>query len=297
MKKIIKSFRQFTTTTLVFMLVFIIPGVLLPLPEKIVKVMSPDPEEMKLFVPLLLILACYITISYNLLIKNSNWNKKIFFLKLLSANLIIFPLMGFLESIFWIDAFTKFKGLRVLDFISIFFPFVITFTLFSVYLTLIYKANDIEDEFSKKQENVKQIIGKILVCGVAFFIIYNLAGYFIAWQFEATRVFYTASPEIKSFLPAMLQNISDSKFVLIHYLRGVLFGTAGYTIYSLLNGSVRKKGFIMALIFGGFGFQIILPNPLFPEMVRISHFLETTSSMLLFGYLMTIIFSYKSKLV
>jgi hypothetical protein len=51
----------------------------------------------------------------------------------------------------------------------------------------------------------------------------------------------------------------------------------------------------MALIFGGFGFQIILPNPLFPEMVRISHFIETTLSMLVFGLVAGYVFSYKNK--
>jgi hypothetical protein len=51
----------------------------------------------------------------------------------------------------------------------------------------------------------------------------------------------------------------------------------------------------MSLIFGGFGFQIVLPNPLLPEMVRISHFIETTTSMLLFGAVVGLIFSYKKR--
>ena len=91
----------------------------------------------------------------------------------------------------------------------------------------------------------------------------------------------------------MFQNISDPVFVLVHLFRGVLFGIAGYLFHSILSCSRKKELLIMSLLFGGFGFQIILPNPMFPEIVRISHFLETTSSMLVFGFLVGYVLSNK----
>ncbi len=150
-------------------------------------------------------------------------------------------------------------------------------------------------EGSKKStDGYKKVAQKILVISIAYFFIYNFFGYFVAWQFEATRVFYSGSSEIKGFFSAMIQNISDPIFVLVHIFRGMLFGFAGYIFYTLLNCSRTKTIIIMAMIFGGFGFQIILPNPIFPTLVRISHFLETTISMLFFGGLVGYVFSYKS---
>jgi hypothetical protein len=90
----------------------------------------------------------------------------------------------------------------------------------------------------------------------------------------------------------MWQNLSDPAFVGVHLFRGLLFGLASYLFYSLLNCSTIKKIIIMSLIMGGFGFQIILPNPVLPEVVRISYFIETTSSMLVFGALVGYVLSY-----
>jgi hypothetical protein len=204
----------------------------------------------------------------------------------------MYPLMTLLESLFWSDAF---KGIETSEFIRIFYRFVITFTLFSAFLTIISKKTPVSEEHRRTKENYKRIVYKILSISLIYFVIYNLFGYFVAWQFEDTRSFYTGSTEIKGFFSAMLQNISDPKFVIAHIFRGILFGIAGYFLYTLLSCSRNKTLFIMALIFGGFGFQIILPNPLFPEMVRISHFIETTLSMLVFGFVVGYVFSYKNK--
>lgn len=202
----------------------------------------------------------------------------------------MYPLMGLLESLFWADAF---KGVDVSEFIDVFLRFVFTFTLFSGYLAIIAKRKVSSVQASKQTINYKQTAVKILFTGLAYFVIYNLFGYFIAWQFEATRAFYTGSAENIGFFPSMLQNVSDPVFVLVHTFRGMLFGITGLIFYNILNCSTPKKILIMALLFGGFGFQIVLPNPLLPEMVRISHFIETTSSMLVFGAVVGLIFGYK----
>ncbi len=290
MKSALKSISQFIVSSLMFLMVFIIPGMVLPVPDKLASVMTPNLEEMKLFFPLLLLFSCYMAYSYGLLLKNSNHTKIVFFIKLLLANLLIFPLMGLLESLFWINAFKNFKDINPLDLLPLFYPFIVTYLLYTTYLTYVYKPKNLIKNINTTF-NYSGIGIKIIGIAILYFIIYNLAGYFIAWQFEATRLFYTDSTEIKSFIPAMTQNLSDSKFVVVHLLRGVLFAIAGYLIYSLLTGTATKKNIIMSLIFGGFGFQIIVPNPLFPEAVRISHFLETTISMWIFGFLMAVIYS------
>lgn len=288
MKKKLISVVQYLSVLLIFILLFIIPTVLIPVSPSLLEKINP--EEMKLFFPLLLLLALYTTSAYWLLIKNTNQKKKVLFFKLALANILLYPLMGFIESFFWLDS------LKVIDrdeIVSVFFRFLITFTLFSAYLSMISKKNKIADIKDEKSINYKLISQKILLIAIIYIIIYNLFGYFVAWQFEVTRIYYTGHSELKGFFTMLFQNFSDLKFVIVHFLRGILFGLVGYIFYILIECSKSKKMLILALIFGGFGFQIILPNPVFPEMVRISHFIETTSSMIIFGLIVGFIFSYQ----
>lgn len=290
MHKRLKSSLLFLSIVLVFIFVFLIPNILIPVSDKLVKMVNTD--EMKLFFPLLLLLAFYISFSYWLLINNTDQKKITLFLKLSLANLIVYPLMGLLELLFWRNAF---KGIETCEFIKIFYRSVLTFILFSAFLATISKKTILNRDHCETKENYIRIAKKILLISIIYFIIYNIFGYFVAWQFEVTRSFYTGSIEMKGFFSIVLKNISDPKFVFVQIFRGMLFGIAGHIFYTLITCSRNKSLLIMALIFGGFGFQIILPNPLFPEMVRISHFIETTLSMIFFGVITSYIFSYKNK--
>lgn len=288
MKQKIISAIQYLSVFLIFIFLFIIPTILIPVSPSLLEKINP--EEMKLFFPLLILLALYTASAYWLLIKNSNQKKILLFIKLALANFLLYPLMGFIESFFWLDS------LKVIDrheIVSVFFRFLITFTLFSAYLSIISRKNTITDIKDKTSINYKLISQKILLIAVIYITIYNFFGYFVAWQFEATRIYYTGHSELKGFFTMLFQNFSDLKFVIVHFFRGILFGLVGYIFYTLLECSKSKKILILALIFGGFGFQIILPNPVFPEMVRISHFVETTSSMMVFGLIVGFIFSYQ----
>lgn len=279
MSKILKTSMLFVSIVLLFMLVFLIPSMLIPVSKTLLERLNS--EEMKMFFPLLLAVAVYISFTFWLFLNNLKVEKRgKLFLTLSIAFFLMYALMGFLESIFWGDAF---KGIETSEFVRILLRFTITFTLFAGYLALIAKMkprvpNQLLEEF-----NFKQLGIKLLIISGIYFVLYNLFGYFVAFQFSETRYFYTGSYELNGFFPSMWQNISDPAFVGIHLFRGLLFGIASYLFYSILCCSRIKKIVILSLILGGFGFQIILPNPLFPEMVRISHFIETTSSMMVFG--------------
>ncbi|MFD0837395.1 hypothetical protein ACFQ0I_16570 [Mariniflexile aquimaris] len=287
MKKLISAI-QFISIVLVFILLFITPTAILPVSKSLLERINP--KEMELFFPLLLTFSIYISYSYWLLIKNTNQSKLSVYIKLVAATFLLFPLMGFIESSFWLDS------LKVVDnneYVKIFFRYFITFTLFSTYLSLLYKQNNTTDQNGKNLLNLKLLTQRLLLIGGIYILLYNIFGYFVAWQFEATRIYYTGTSELKDFFTMLWINFSDPKFVIVHFIRGILFGLSGYIFYTMLNCSKLKKSIILALIFGGFGFQIILPNPIFPEMVRISHFIETTTSMIVFGMISIYVFDYK----
>jgi len=278
---------KFISVNLIFILLFITPTFILPVSKTLLERINP--KEMELFFPLLFLFVLYISYTFWLLIKNTNQNKFMVFVKLATATFLLFPLMGFIESVFWLDS------LNVVDdkeYVKIFLRSFITFILFSAYLSLLYKKNNTLDQRGNNLLSLKLLTQKLLLIGVIYIFIYNLFGYFVAWQFESTRIYYTGTSELKGFFTMLLHNFSDPKFVIVHILRGILFGLSGYILYTMLNCSKLKVTIIIALIFGGLGFQIILPNPIFPEMVRISHFLETTTSMIVFGMIVVYIFDY-----
>jgi len=247
---------------------------------------------MKMFFPLLLAVAVYISLTFRLFLNNLKVEKKgKVFITLSLAFFLMCALMGFLETVFWSDAF---KGIETSEFVRVLLRFTITFTLFAAYLVLIAKMEPQKLKLPNIHMNLKQLGIKLLLLALIYFVLYNLFGYFIAFQSSETRFFYTGSYALNGFFPSMWQNISDPVFLGIHLFRGLLFAIASYLFYSILSCSRIKKIVILSLILGGFGFQIILPNPFFPEMVRITHFLETTFSMMVFGALAAYILSYNS---
>lgn len=290
MKKKLIQVLKYLLVYLIFIFLFIVPTVLIPVSPSLLERINP--EEMENFFPLLLLFAFYMAGSYWLVINNSDQKKMALFVKLSAANFLLYPLMGLIESLFWLDTLGVVENE---EFIKIFFRFFITFILFSAFLSLIHKGNGISGETKSMSVSYKSLSRKLLIIGAIYILIYNVFGYFVAWQFEATRVYYSGSSELKGFFTMLSLNLIDYKFVIVHFSRGILFGISGYIFYTLLNCSYIKKALILALVFGGFGMQIVLPNPIFPEMVRISHFIETTSSMIVFGFVVGLVFSHQKK--
>ena len=290
MRTLLKSSLLIISMALIFMLVFMIPSMVIPVSATLLERLNP--EEMKSFFPLLLVLALYVSVTFWLFLNNMKPQKKSkVFITLSIAFFLMYALMGFLESVYWGDAF---KGIETSEFVRILIRFTITFTVFSAVLALFSKKENMQTIQNTEKNTLKQLAVKLSVISVIYYVLYNLFGYFVAFQFAETRHFYTGSYELEGFFSSMWHNISNPGFVGIHLFRGVLFGIAAWMFYSLLNCSRARKIVILSLILGGFGFQIILPNPLLPEVVRISHFLETTLSMLVFGALAGYVLSYKT---
>jgi hypothetical protein len=121
-------------------------------------------------------------------------------------------------------------------------------------------------------------------------------GYFVAWQFEELRLFYSGSTEKLSFWGKMANNILTNPIIVpFQILRGILFGAAIIPIRNMIN---TKNTFIasVCLVYLCTAVQLVIPNVLFPDVVRIAHLIEMSSSMLLFGLIVgNILWSNKSR--
>jgi hypothetical protein len=117
-------------------------------------------------------------------------------------------------------------------------------------------------------------------------IVYFLFGYYVAWQWEETRLFYSGTrdilPLVTHFRGAFA---SDPYFVPFQLMRGALWTAFAMLIVNMMSAKRWESALAVALIFAGTLSSGIglFPNPYMPPMVRQSHFYELMSSMLLFG--------------
>ena len=122
---------------------------------------------------------------------------------------------------------------------------------------------------------------------VFYVVVYFMFGYFVAWQWEETRLYYSGTTAIKPFFAHFwdLFLAEDPIILPFQLLRGALWTGLGIAIVRMMNAKRWEASLAVALTFA-----VLLslplglfPNPYMPPMVARSHFLEISSSMLLFG--------------
>jgi len=118
-------------------------------------------------------------------------------------------------------------------------------------------------------------------------VVYFVFGYFVAWQWEETRLYYTGSSTIKPFLHHFRDLFlkEDPLIVPFQLLRGALWSALAALIVRTIRATRCESSLAVALTFA-----VLLalplglfPNPYMPPAVARSHFLETATSMMLYG--------------
>ncbi|MBN2148516.1 MAG: hypothetical protein JW726_14100 [Anaerolineales bacterium] len=121
---------------------------------------------------------------------------------------------------------------------------------------------------------------------VLYVVIYFMFGYFVAWQWEETRLFYSGTSDIKPFVTHFADLFRTNPGILpFQLLRGVLWTALATLIAEMMKAERWKVALAVALIFAGLLSSGIglFPNPYMPPAVRQSHFFEILLSMLAFG--------------
>jgi len=125
-----------------------------------------------------------------------------------------------------------------------------------------------------------------LLCILIWPLVYFLAGYFIAWQFPEIREYYSGSKELESFFVIMRENVISGLYF-FQILRGVIWILLASLALVVTSGSWHKKGLILGLLLSFLGCsQLLLPNPIMPEQVRLGHLLETSTSSFIWGFIL-----------
>lgn len=135
---------------------------------------------------------------------------------------------------------------------------------------------------------VTEWIWKLAVLASAYVVLYWSAGYFIAWQNPELRAFYGQPGDPLPFL-THTRNVlrSDPGIFLFQFLRGALWVLCAVPVIRGSRLATWPTALLVAALFSlPQNIGQILANPLMPiASVRLSHMIETMSSMFLFGLL------------
>jgi hypothetical protein len=121
---------------------------------------------------------------------------------------------------------------------------------------------------------------------VLYVVVYFAFGYFVAWQWPETRLFYSGTEAIKPFF-AHFRDLFQADPIIVPFqlLRGALWAALALLVAGMMRARRWETSLAVALLFAGLlcSGLALFPNPYMPQAVRESHLYEILFSMLLFG--------------
>ncbi len=122
---------------------------------------------------------------------------------------------------------------------------------------------------------------------VVYVALYMLFGYYVAWQSPAVRQFYGGATQMPSLLEQWGRTLMQRpELPVFQYFRGVLWLLC---LILLFIGFSGKRLELVILSFLALGLlptiELVFPNPLMPAAVALAHFWETSISTGIYGAL------------
>ena len=274
----LKTILKILLSAIVYIVAFILINAVLPYSQGFRELgASEDPAGM-LFLLITSVWVCF-TVYY--IVRHSHFSGIKLFLNILFVLFFVQCFMMQIETLFFGYAFQVLtKGDVVFIMLAGLFPLLATIPL----LMTFFQNKHVSVESEKVEKiNMRSIALKLGIIGVMYLFVYMMFGYYVAWQFEELRIFYTGLAEKLSFWGQMLNNFKTNPGIFpFQIVRGVLFGIFIIPLTVMVN---KKADFIISvcLVYLCTAVVLLIPNVLFPDVVRFAHFIEMTGSMLLFG--------------
>jgi hypothetical protein len=123
--------------------------------------------------------------------------------------------------------------------------------------------------------------------GAAYFILYILFGYYVAWQSQELRVFYGGPAVLNSFADQILTTLMvKPEMPFFQYARGLVWILCLIPLFKSFTGGRIELIILSALALGLLPtVQLAFANPLMPAEVGLFHFWEVSISTGIFGAL------------
>jgi hypothetical protein len=133
---------------------------------------------------------------------------------------------------------------------------------------------------------VKEWAWKLAVIVIAYVILYSTFGYFIAWKNPAVQAYYGGIDEGNFFAHMIVVFTTAPWLEPFQALRGVLWALLALPVIRMMKGRWQETAIAVGLLFAVLmNSQLLLPTPLMPQAVRMTHLVETASYNFIFGTL------------
>jgi hypothetical protein len=122
---------------------------------------------------------------------------------------------------------------------------------------------------------------------LVYVVLYMVFGYYVAWQSQDVRLFYSGSSELASVWNQWAGTLMvKPELPVFQYFRGVLWILCLIPLFKGFSGGRIELVALSALALAYLTTVLLsFPNPLMPVGVSVAHFWEVSISMLIFGAL------------
>lgn len=273
----IKTFFKLTLVTVVYTILFVVANALFPFSQGFKELGSAGDPLSLLFI---LISSAWSCFAMYFIIRNAKLSGIKLSVRLFGVFFFVQYFMTQIETLFFGSAFSV---LTKIDTVLIMLVGIVPL-LGAVPLSVKFFQNKNGTYSPNTKVAIKDMLVRLGGIGILYLCVYMLFGYFVAWQFEELRLFYTGSSEMLSFWGQMANNVKTNTIIIpFQILRGILFGIAIIPIKNMVDKSKLSFVISVCLLYLCTAIVLIIPNVLFPDQVRIAHLIEMSSSMLLFG--------------
>lgn len=272
MKKLIKVVMLFV----IFSILFVLPNIVIPLH---VKVGNQSGNNSLMLI--LLLLTQFFVIIY-LVTRLNLAGMKLF----LAVAIVFWGLQTFmpqLETWYFREAMPMISNNEL---VNLFLrPLITSLTFIPLAIWILGKWN--RDRSPSESYTSETLTWKeILTLSIAYVFIYFAFGYYVAWQFDAVRVFYSGSSEDLGLIGQIKETLHTKNLIFLFQLfRGFLWIIIGFPVLHYLKGGKTEKIIACMLLYSLPAIQLIVDNPFMPQPVRVAHLLEVATSNGVFGLL------------
>jgi hypothetical protein len=135
-----------------------------------------------------------------------------------------------------------------------------------------------------QQKKIVPWLASLVIIGYP--ALYLTFGYYVAWQNESLRVYYTSSAELASFRHQVSEAFSNGIY-LFQTLRAFIWVVMTVPLVVLLKGNTFRQFAVVGVLTALLPTSLLfIPNPYMPYDIAMTHFVETSTSNFLWAVLM-----------
>lgn len=221
------------------------------------------------------------------IIRSNVYGRRLFLVLFLEIFGVIF-FMPQIETL----VFNESIGMPIILVVSLILSGVVVAGVVSRLAVRLFKKQDsessIESNVSLWDGPLSNLAWKFTALGLLYLVLYMLFGYYVAWQFEGLRVYYSGSAELLGFVEQYLNTLRTTPIALpLQFFRGLLWaGLAFLATRTMDTEKSWEKPVIVGLLMSiGLSLQILLPQAYMPAAVRYGHFPEILFENFVFGFI------------